>query len=87
MIDQPNGQKWSNIQQRGQYPTDLPYNNGPNGLIDIKVPIKDSETNMETPSIMQSVITPRSTPIQHLAFPVSKEAVKNFREKLEKNIE
>lgn len=42
---------------------------------------------MEVPSIMQSVITPRSTPIQHLAFPVSKDAVKNFREKLEKNIE
>jgi len=36
---------------------------------------------------MSSVIMPRSTKIQHLAFPVSRHAIKDFREKLEKNIE
>jgi hypothetical protein len=73
----------------GQFPVDTPYNDGPNGLTNNSpgAIVEEKENNLESPSIMQSVIAPKSTPIQHLAFPVSKQAVKNFREKLEKNIE
>lgn len=89
IVDQPLDIHWRNKHMRGQYPVETPYNDGPNGRTDHpnESITEGGDITLESPSIMQSVIAPRSTPVQHLAFPVSKQAVKNFREKLEKNIE
>lgn len=38
-------------------------------------------------TIMGDTVTPRSTNVMHVAFPVSKSAVRNFRGELEENIE